>query len=103
MANVKEIIDLVGEKINKKEEELIDKAYKFAEKAHEGQKRLSGDPYFVHVFETAKILAELGMDAQAIAAGLLHDVLEDTKVTEEEIKGIEKNKAKIIFADRISQ
>lgn len=86
MANAKEITDLIEGGINKKEEELINKAYKFAEKAHEGQKRLSGDPYFIHVFETAKILAGLGMDTQTIAAGLLHDVLEDTKTTEEEIK-----------------
>jgi guanosine-3',5'-bis(diphosphate) 3'-pyrophosphohydrolase len=86
MANAKEITDLIEGGVNKKEKELIDKAYKFAEKAHEGQKRLSGDPYFIHVFETAKILAGLGMDTQTIAAGLLHDVLEDTKTTEEEIK-----------------
>ena len=86
MANVKEIIDLIEGGIIKKESELINKAYKFAEVAHEGQKRLSGDPYFFHVFETAKILAGLGMDAQTIAAGLLHDVLEDTKIKEEEIE-----------------
>ncbi len=85
MVNVKEIIDLMGE-VNKKEEELIVKAYKFAERAHAGQKRLSGDSYFTHVFETAKILAKLGMDTQTIAVGLLHDVLEDTEIKEEEIK-----------------
>ncbi len=86
MANVREIIDLMGGKVSKKDEELITRAYGFAEKAHDGQKRLSGDPYFVHVFETAKVLADLGMDAQTIAAGLLHDVLEDTPTPEEEIK-----------------
>jgi len=86
MANAKEIIDLIEGGINKKEEELLNKAYNFAEKAHEGQKRLSGDPYFSHVFETAKILAKLGMDTQTIAAGLLHDTLEDTQTKEEEIK-----------------
>jgi len=86
MASVKEIIDLVKEGVNKKEEELITKAYKLAESAHEGQKRLSGEPYFVHVFETAKVIAQLGMDAQTIVAGLLHDVLEDTKITEKEIE-----------------
>lgn len=82
--NIKEILDLVGE-IKPKEKELLEKAYKFGAKAHEGEKRLSGDPYFVHPFETAKILAKLGMDTQTIAAGLLHDVLEDTKITEAEI------------------
>jgi GTP diphosphokinase / guanosine-3',5'-bis(diphosphate) 3'-diphosphatase len=86
MPSVKEITDLITGGINKKEEELIIKAYEFAKSAHEGQKRLSGDPYFIHVFETAKTLAKLGMDGQTIAAGLLHDVLEDTKITEEEVK-----------------
>ncbi len=86
MASIKEIIDLMGGKLAKKEEELVVKAYEFAKRAHEGQKRLNGDPYFFHVFETAKILAKLGMDTQTIAAGLLHDVLEDTQVIEEEIK-----------------
>jgi len=86
MANVKEITDLMAGGVNKQEEELIKKAYEFAEHVHEGQKRLSGEPYFVHPFETAKILAQLGMDAQTIAAGLLHDVLEDTKIKEEEVK-----------------
>ena len=69
-----------------KELEIIKKAYVFAEKAHAGQKRMSGEPYFMHVFETAKILASLGMDTQTIAAGLLHDVLEDTETPESEIK-----------------
>src|SRR3989344_5380111 len=86
MANVQEIINLIVGRVNKKDEELIKKAYNFAERAHEGQKRLSGESYFTHVFETAKIIAKLGMDAQTIATGLLHDVLEDAKVTEEEIK-----------------
>jgi GTP pyrophosphokinase len=86
MANVKEIFDLMEGKKTKKDEELIVKAYNFAQIAHEGQKRLSGDPYFIHVLETAKILAKLGMDVQTIAAGLLHDVLEDTPTPEEEIK-----------------
>ena len=85
MANVKEITDLI-KGLNKKDEELIKKAYDFAEHAHQGQKRLSGELYFTHVFETAKTLARLGMDIQTIMAGLLHDVLEDTKITEEEMK-----------------
>ncbi len=86
MASVKEITDLIAGGVNKKEEELIRKAYDFAERAHQGQKRLSGEPYFIHVFETAKILAKFGMDVQTIVAGLLHDVLEDTKITEENLK-----------------
>src|SRR3990167_3070634 len=86
MAEIKEITDLIGGGINKKDEELIKKTYEFAKRAHEGQKRMSGELYFVHVFETAKILAKFGMDVQTIMAGLLHDVLEDTKITEEEVK-----------------
>ncbi len=86
MSNVREIIDLVKGGVNKKEGELIAKAANFAEKAHEGQKRMSGEPYFTHVFETAKIIAKLGMDAKTIAAGLLHDVLEDTTIKEKEME-----------------
>src|SRR3989344_2718543 len=85
MSSVKEIINLMGG-ITKREEELITKAYKRAEEAHAGQKRLSGDPYFNHVFETTKTLAKLGMDTVTIVAGLLHDVLEDTKTKEEELE-----------------
>ena len=86
MPNVKEIITLMGGKISKQEEELIQKAYAFAEKSHGNQKRMSGEPYFTHSFQTAKNLAEFGMDTQTIAAGLLHDVLEDTETSEEEIE-----------------
>lgn len=86
MAGVKDITNLVKGGINKKDKELVEKAYDFAEHAHQGQKRMSGEPYFVHVLETAKTLAALGMDTATIAAGFLHDVLEDTKVTEEEIE-----------------
>jgi GTP pyrophosphokinase len=85
-AKVKEITDLVASGVDEKDTELIKKAYLFAERAHEGQKRLSGEPYFTHPVETAKILAGLGMDMQTIAAGLLHDTLEDTKTTEEDIQ-----------------
>jgi GTP pyrophosphokinase len=86
MASVNEIIDLIEGGLNKEEEKLLNKAYEFAFQAHAGQKRMSGEPYFIHVYETAKILAKFGMDTQTIVAGLLHDVLEDTKTTEEEIK-----------------
>ena len=84
--NIKEIFDLMPSGISKKDEELIHKAFRLAYEAHDGQKRNSGEPYFVHVFETAKTLASLGMDVQTIASGLLHDVLEDTDTTEEQIE-----------------
>lgn len=83
--SIKDILGL-SNKIKLKDLTLIEQAYLFAEKAHAGQKRLSGEPYFVHVVETAKILAQLEMDAKTIAAGLMHDVLEDTPITEEEMK-----------------
>ncbi len=65
---------------------LIQKAYEFAKKAHEGQQRLSGDAYLTHLVGVADILADLHMDSVTIAAGLLHDILEDTKVTYDQLK-----------------
>lgn len=82
---VEDIFDLMqNSKVEDKN--LITKAYDFAKKAHEGQLRKSGEPYFNHVFSTAKNLAELGMKSKTISAGLLHDVIEDTAITEEELK-----------------
>lgn len=60
---------------------LVRKAYFFSEDAHKDQKRYSGDPYFLHTAETGYLLAEIGMDAPTIAAGLLHDTMEDAHVT----------------------
>ncbi len=59
---------------------LVSRAYEFAEDAHRPQKRYSGDPYFVHTAEVGFYLAQVGMDAHAIAAGLLHDTIEDAGV-----------------------
>jgi GTP pyrophosphokinase len=64
---------------------LIRKAWEFCVKHHEGQMRASGEPYIVHPLEVAEVLAEMKMDATAIAAGLLHDSVEDTPATNEEI------------------
>lgn len=66
--------------------ELITHAYTYAEKAHAGQFRKSGDPYFLHVAQTGYYLAELGMSPTVISAGLLHDTVEDTEVTEKDIE-----------------
>lgn len=65
---------------------LIKNAYDFAAKAHQKQKRKSGEPYIVHPLATASRLIEIRMDAETIAAALLHDVCEDTEVTREDIK-----------------
>ncbi len=64
---------------------LIRKAWDFCVKHHEGQMRASGEPYIIHPLEVAEVLAEMKMDATSIAAGLLHDSVEDTPATNEEI------------------
>ena len=65
---------------------LIDKAYEVASKAHEGQVRASGEPYINHPLNVAAILAELQLDDRAIAAAILHDVVEDTKLSNDDIR-----------------
>ena len=65
---------------------LIEKAYKVASEAHKDQLRKSGEPYIIHPLYVAIILADLEMDKETIAAGLLHDVVEDTIMTEQEIR-----------------
>jgi GTP diphosphokinase / guanosine-3',5'-bis(diphosphate) 3'-diphosphatase len=91
--DVESIISLLA-KASEEEKELVRSASEFAKVAHEGQKRLSGEPYYNHTFETAKNLALLGMDATTVAAGFLHDVLEDT---ETEAKTIEKEFGKEVL------
>jgi GTP pyrophosphokinase len=66
--------------------ELLQRAYVFSAKVHEGQERLSGEPYLIHPLEVAGLLAEMRMDAVTIAAALLHDTLEDTLTTKEELE-----------------
>ncbi|MBV6522671.1 MAG: GTP pyrophosphokinase [Gemmatimonadaceae bacterium] len=61
--------------------DLLVKAYRFSQKAHEGQQRRNGDPFVTHCVEVAKILAELQLDSVTVAAGLVHDVIEDTVTT----------------------
>ena len=68
------------------EVDLLERCYRFAQEAHEGQQRKSGEPYFTHCAKTAKILAELHLDTHTICAGLMHDVLEDTGITREELQ-----------------
>lgn len=88
MANPDEIIELMNKnhKTTKEDKDWIVKAFDFSKEAHEGQKRASGEPYFNHVFEVAKTLADLGMDTKTIVAGLLHDTIEDAGITEKQIE-----------------
>ncbi|ADY72672.1 (p)ppGpp synthetase I, SpoT/RelA [Desulfurobacterium thermolithotrophum DSM 11699] len=86
MRSCKEIIEKVKEYRDSFDEELIIKAYNFAKERHEGQFRKSGEPFFSHPAEVAYILAELRMDTPTIISGLLHDVVEDTDTTIEEIE-----------------
>lgn len=83
--------ELLPEKVKNKysaeDQAFFRKAYVFAKQAHEGQTRLSGEPYFLHPYEVAGILADLGMDIITVVAGLFHDIVEDTPVTLEQIQG----------------
>lgn len=85
-----EIYDILIEKIKvyhpSDDFSLIEKAYHLADDAHQGQKRKSGEPYIIHPLCVAIILAELEMDKETIIAGLLHDVIEDTEYTREDIE-----------------
>lgn len=68
--------------------EKIKQAYDFAKKAHEGQKRQSGEDYFVHPCAVSEILIDMGLDYETVMAAFLHDVIEDTPHTQEELEGI---------------
>jgi len=68
------------------DQELLLRAYRFSEAAHLGQKRLSGENFISHCVEVAKILADLQLDTVTVASGLIHDVVEDTSITVEEIE-----------------
>jgi GTP pyrophosphokinase len=72
--------------LNQTQRKLVAEAFAFAKKAHEGQKRKSGEDYFEHCVQTAAILAEIGMRSRTTAAALLHDVPEDTAVTLDDIR-----------------
>jgi len=92
-----EIISLMNNP-SEDDKKLIIKAFDFAQKAHEGQKRYSGEDYFIHPFVTAKILAQFHLGAPTIAAGLLHDVWEDCiikTIENPESTNIQREKAEI--------
>jgi guanosine-3',5'-bis(diphosphate) 3'-pyrophosphohydrolase len=82
----RELMRRVGQNRPNDDLELIRKAYEFSQKHHAGQTRASGEPYLVHPLEVALVLAEMKLDPVAIAAGLLHDSVEDTSVTVVDIR-----------------
>ncbi len=84
--NITDIIEKVKEYLSDEDVALIEHAYEFAKEAHKDQFRKSGEPYIIHPVQVAGILAELLMDAETISAGFLHDVIEDTDVTFEQIE-----------------
>jgi len=83
-SNLRLLLQALGH-LGRVEKSLIKKAYLLAEDAHKFQKRLSGEPYIVHPFEVALVLANLHLDYETVCAALLHDVLEDTSISEEYI------------------
>lgn len=82
---VEELLDKAREYLTEEDIAFITRAYKFSEQSHEGQYRKSGEPYIIHPVQVAGILVDLGMDAETIAGGFLHDVVEDTEITLEQI------------------
>ncbi len=90
MIRLNEIIEKIGtyKTLSEKELELIKKAYVFSAKVHAGQKRVSGEPYLSHPLEVSYILADLKLDVATISTGLLHDTVEDTLTTIEEIRDL---------------
>ncbi|MBC6342501.1 bifunctional (p)ppGpp synthetase/guanosine-3',5'-bis(diphosphate) 3'-pyrophosphohydrolase [Lactobacillus kimbladii] len=81
-----QVIDTCKKYMNDDQIAFVEKAYKFAENAHKDQKRASGQPYIVHPTQVAGTLAQLSLDPDTVAAGFLHDTVEDTPVTNDDIK-----------------
>ena len=82
---IEDVIKVAKEKNKKTDTKLIMRAYEYAKKHHGDQKRKSGEPYIIHPLQVAYILAGLELDAETISAALLHDVVEDTDVTHEDL------------------
>src|SRR5213082_2079145 len=85
MSELAEILEKVGTYHPAADLELIKRSYAFAAKAHDGQLRRSGDPYVIHPLGVASTIADLKLDVPSVCAGLLHDCVEDTSATTEEI------------------
>jgi len=86
MLSLKQLLAVRKKPFDKKKEAFIAKAYNFAKKAHQSQKRKTGEPYFTHSAETAKTLIEMGLGSKSVASALLHDVPEDTDLTLDDVE-----------------
>lgn len=88
MIRITDIVDTISEHYPDADVELIERAYVYSARVHDGQVRLSGEPYLSHPLEVAGILAEMRLDVESVAAALLHDVVEDTHATIEEVRSM---------------
>ena len=86
VGTLQELIDLMQPRCSREDLALIKRAYTVAEAAHVAQKRSTGEPYITHPVAVAGILAQPKLDAQIVAAALMHDVVEDTPITLDEIE-----------------
>jgi GTP diphosphokinase / guanosine-3',5'-bis(diphosphate) 3'-diphosphatase len=86
MLRINDILDKVQSYLSPSEIEMIEKAYIFSASVHQGQVRLSGEPYLTHPMEVCGILADMKLDAATLVTGLLHDTVEDTLATQEQIE-----------------
>lgn len=84
--NIESLMEALPEIYSPYDREQIQRAYRFAEKAHEGQKRASGEPYITHCVAVASILAEMRVPPAVVIAGVLHDTVEDTPITLDKIR-----------------
>jgi GTP diphosphokinase / guanosine-3',5'-bis(diphosphate) 3'-diphosphatase len=87
-AKINDLLDKVKSYYPTADVELVRQAYDFSAKVHQGQKRLSGEPYLIHPMAVANIIADLKLDVPSIVGGLLHDTVEDTLTSLDEIKGL---------------
>jgi len=97
-----EVIEKAGQYLSDADTKFIRSAYEFAQEAHKEQYRKSGEPYIIHPVQVAGILVELEMDPVTIAGGFLHDVVEDTNVTVDELKD-EFNEEVAMLVDGVSK
>ena len=88
MIRINEITDKVASYIEHPDLELIQRAYIFSAQQHEGQMRLSGEPYLSHPLEVASVLADMQLDEATVVSGLLHDTIEDTDTTVDEVEDL---------------